>query len=275
MVSFSHHAVTVSLEALARMGAIAREAGAAAMWHYHADLAVTEKADRGPVTAADQAAHGVIVTALTEWDAAIPIVSEEGEIPSYEERNSWSRFWLVDPLDGTKEFIQRNGEFTVNIALVQEGVPVLGVIFAPALDLLYAGGEGLGAWKSAGNGVPERIFSRPPLGGRPLIVAESRSHPSAELEEYLRTLKVGRRVQAGSSLKFCWVAEGKADIYPRLGPTMEWDVAAGDCIYRNSARAGCHPSPLAYNKPDLRNPDFVIGVVEASHLVREDAKRDG
>ncbi|HXI22059.1 MAG TPA: adenylyl-sulfate kinase, partial [Gemmatimonadales bacterium] len=167
---------------------------------------------------------------------------------------------LVDPLDGTKEFIQRNGEFTVNIALIESGAPVLGVIYAPALDLLYYAGHGLGAWKRAGTEPPVRIVSRPPLPGHALRVAESRSHPSRELEEFLRTIPVAERVPAGSSLKFCWVAEGKADVYPRLGPTMEWDVAAGDCIFRNSGETVPRRSALVYNQPELRNQGFVIGL---------------
>jgi 3'(2'), 5'-bisphosphate nucleotidase len=144
--------------------------------------------------------------------------------------------------------------------LIEEGEPVLGVVLAPALDLLYWAVKGEGAWRENGGGTPERIYSSEPEPGAPLTVVESLSHPSPELEEYLRTIPVARRVKAGSSLKFCWVAEGKADIYPRLGPTMEWDVAAGDCVYRQSGRSGERRSPLTYNKPDLRNPSFVIGV---------------
>jgi 3'(2'), 5'-bisphosphate nucleotidase len=211
------------------------------------------------VTAADRAAHDVIVAALAAWDPTIPIISEEGELPGPAVRAAWSRFWLVDPLDGTKEFIQRNGEFTVNIALIEGGVPVLGVICAPALDLVYYAGAGLGSWKRQAGGPPIRIYSRPPLPGHALRVAESRSHPSKELEAYLSTITVAERVPAGSSLKFCWVAEGKADIYPRLGPTMEWDVAAGDCIFRNSGERAPRRSELVYNQPQLKNNGFVIG----------------
>jgi len=251
--------VTVSPDALVRLEAIALEAGRATMVHYRTDLVVQQKGDKGPVTAADRAAHEIIVAALAAWDPAIPIISEEGEIPGPAVRAAWSRFWLVDPLDGTKEFIQRNGEFTVNIALIEGGVPVLGVIYAPALDLLYYAGAGLGSWKRQAGSAPTRIYSRPPLPGHAVRVAESRSHPSKELEAYLSTITVAERVPAGSSLKFCWVAEGKADIYPRLGPTMEWDVAAGDCIFRNSGERGPRRSELVYNQPELRNNGFVIG----------------
>ena len=256
--------VTVSLEALARLSALAREAGAAILTHYSSGIEVSQKADRSPVTAADHAAHRVIADGLAAWDPSIPVVSEEGEIPPYDVRKSWERFWLVDPLDGTKEFIQRNGEFTVNIALIERGEPVLAVLYAPALDLLYYAGRGLGSWKERSGGSRERIHSSPPAPGQPLVVAESRSHPSAQLEVFLKTVPVARRVQAGSSLKFCWVAEGKADIYPRLGPTMEWDVAAGDAIFRYSGQVAPRVSPLRYNTPDLRNEGFVIGLEDPS-----------
>lgn len=252
--------VTVSPESLARLIVIARAAGDAAMEHYHAGVAVTQKGDRGPVTAADHAAHAVIDKSLQEWDGSIPVISEEGDIPDFETRRSWNRFWLVDPLDGTKEFIQRNGEFTVNIALIEQHEPVLGVVYAPALKLMYWGGKRLGSWKSEGSSGASRVVSAPAAPGSGLVVAESRSHPSAELEEYLKTIKVARRVQAGSSLKFCWVAEGKADIYPRLGRTMEWDVAAGDCVFRNSGKNGERRSPLRYNTPDLSQPSFIVGL---------------
>ena len=143
----------------------------------------------------------------------------------------------MDPLDGTKEFIKRRAEFTVNVALVDEGEPVLGVVVRAGTRPDVLGGEGRGGLAGRARRAPaERIYSVPPAPGAPLTVVESLSHPSAELEEYLKTIPVGRRVKAGSSLKFCWVAEGKADIYPRLGPTMEWDVAAGDCVYRQSGR---------------------------------------
>jgi len=212
------------------------------------------------VTEADRAAHRSIVAALAAWDASIPVISEEGEIPPFETRRRWPRFWLVDPLDGTKEFLAENGEYTVNIALVEDDAPVMGVVYAPALDLLYVAGRGLGAWKQEAGGVRVRVSSSPAEAGAALVIAESRSHPSADLEAYLTTIPVGRRVQAGSSLKFCWVAEGKADLYPRFGPTMEWDTAAGDCVYRQSGTGRERWSPLRYNTPTLRHDRFVIGL---------------
>jgi 3'(2'), 5'-bisphosphate nucleotidase len=242
--------------------ALVREAGRATMTYYDAPEAagVREKDDKSPVTLADEVAHEILVDGLRRLDPAIPVVSEEAAADDFETRRAWRRFWLVDPLDGTKEFIKRRAEFTVNVGLIDEGEPVLGVVGAPALDLVYWAVKGGGAWREDKGAPAERIYSVAPAPGAPLTVVESLSHPSQELEEYLKTIPVGRRVKAGSSLKFCWVAEGKADVYPRLGPTMEWDVAAGDCVYRQSGREGERPSPLTYNKPDLRNPSFVIGL---------------
>jgi len=242
------------------------------MAYYGRGVAVETKADASPVTAADRAAHDIIAARLAAWTPEIPLVSEEGEIPPWEVRRDWPRFWLVDPLDGTKEFISGNGEFTVNIALIEAGVPVLGAILVPPTGRLYYAADGLGAWRQEASGATTRIQSRPPLPGHRLRVAESRSHPSARLEAYLETIPVAARVPVGSSLKFCLVAEGSADVYPRLGPTMEWDVAAGDCIFRNSGAGRPRVSPLSYNKSDLKNGDFVIGLLDAE---LDTASREG
>jgi len=251
----------VAAELRSAVIALAREAGRATMTYYDDTSAaeVRQKDDRSPVTLADEVAHRILVDGLHRIDPATPVVSEEAAAAAYETRRGWRRFWLVDPLDGTKEFIKRRAEFTVNVALIEDGEPVFGVVLAPALDLLYWAVKGGGAWREEKAGPAERIYSTAPAPGTPLTVVESLSHPSPELEEYLRTIPVARRIKAGSSLKFCWVADGRADIYPRLGPTMEWDVAAGDCIFRQSGRDGERPSPLTYNKPDLRNASFVIG----------------
>jgi 3'(2'), 5'-bisphosphate nucleotidase len=246
---------------LTSIATLARAAGAAILVHYEGPIESRLKDDGSPLTLADQAAERLIAAGLAELDPGTPVLSEEGCVPEYSVRSLWRRFWLVDPLDGTKEFIQRNGEFTVNIGLIEDGEPVLGVVYAPALDLLYRAAKGSGAWKEEAGRPPERIYSSVPPPSAALTIVESRSHPSHELETYLQTLRVGRRVTIGSSLKFCWVAEGKADVYPRLGPTMEWDVAAGDCIYRNAVREGQNRSPFVYNKPDLRNEPFVLGPV--------------
>jgi 3'(2'), 5'-bisphosphate nucleotidase len=250
--------VEVGTRALDTLAAIARAAGRAAMIHYD-HPAVELKYDRSPVTAADRHAHQVVVDALVAWDPRVPVISEEGRIPPFAERRNWDRFWLVDPLDGTKEFLQRNGEFTVNIALIERGAPVLGVVYAPAMNELYLAGLGLGSWCEVADSPRERIRSRLASRRDGLVVVESRSHPSAELERYLKTIPVAERIAVGSSLKFCRLAEGAADLYPRFGPTMEWDVAAGDCIWRDAALTGRNPSPLRYNTPDLRNASFVIG----------------
>ena len=223
------------------------------------DTWVRAKEDGSPVTGVDLAADEILRGGLTALDPGIPYLSEEHEIPPFEVRRRWSRYWLVDPLDGTKEFVGRTGEFTVNVALIEHDVPVLGVVAAPAAGLLYYARAGEGAWKREGDGPPRRLRSTLASPSDPLRVVESRSHPSAALEAFLDPLNVVERVRSGSSLKFCVVAEGRADVYPRLGPTMEWDVAAGDCVHRHSGRPEPHPGTLRYNKPSLRNGSFVVG----------------
>jgi 3'(2'), 5'-bisphosphate nucleotidase len=242
---------------------MAEGAGEIILKYYKQSMETVFKEDRSPLTKADLEANRFIVDRLKELYPDIPIVSEEDELPAFEVRKDWARFWLVDPLDGTAEFINHLDEFTVNIALIENGIPVLGVIFAPARDLLYFAEVGKGAWKrSKKTESPSRIYSNEPRAGGPVTIVESRRHGKDELDEFLKTSKVEvkKRVPAGSSIKFCLVAEGAADIYPRMGPTMEWDVAAGDCIYRNSAKNGMHKTTLSYNKRDLKNGTFVIGM---------------
>ncbi len=255
---------TSSLRHLEAVSAIAVAAGKLILEHRRAPISVTDKGDHGadtsPVTDADRESNRYIAENLKALDPEIPIISEESESVGYETRKQWRRFWLVDPLDGTKEFIRDSDEFTVNIALIEEGEPTLGVIYLPAMQVLYFSEKGRGSWKKVGDMPPVQIFSAAPDLRLGLTVVESKSHPSAELESYLKDLPVKDRVTAGSSLKFCLVAEGVADIYPRMNPTMEWDVAAGDCIYRNSARLGQRTSSLTYNKSTLRNDSFVIGL---------------
>ncbi|HET6528656.1 MAG TPA: 3'(2'),5'-bisphosphate nucleotidase CysQ [Balneolaceae bacterium] len=243
--------------------ATARKAGDAILEFYREEVEVMTKEDDSPLTKADLAAHHIIVDTLKKLDPQTPVISEESGIPDYEQRKEWTQFWIVDPLDGTKEFIKKNGEFTVNIALVDEGEPVLGVVYVPDKDITYYATKEGGSYKQTGNDEPERIFSNDSSKDQPLTVVQSRSHGSDKLVEELQAkgLKVEKTIPAGSSIKFCLVAEGVADIYPRMGPTMEWDVAAGDCVYRYSARKGQHTSPLRYNKPDLKNEGFLIGLV--------------
>ncbi|QIL84140.1 3'(2'),5'-bisphosphate nucleotidase CysQ [Diaphorobacter sp. HDW4A] len=236
--------------------AIARDAGALIMEIYRSDFEVRGKHDASPVTEADECAERLILERLRALRPQLPIVSEEaaaaGYVPAFGER-----FWLVDPLDGTKEFIHRNGEFTVNIALIDAGMPVLGVVFAPALDRMYAGAQGLGAWLEI-EGKRQTIECRNvPQEG--LDVVASRSHGDADaLDQFLDGRLVRSLKSAGSSLKICLVAEGEADLYPRLGRTMEWDIAAGHAVL--VAAGGqirvLSGDVLSYGKQDLSNPHF-------------------
>ena len=239
----------------------ARKAGEEILKYYEEEVKVYQKDDNSPLTKADLAAHNIILKALSEIDPDTPVISEEAEIPPYAERKEWDRFWIVDPLDGTKEFIKGNDEFTVNIALIEHGEPLIGVLYIPVKKELFYARKGEGSFRIEGDGAPEQIFSTPADKSKPLNVAVSRSHQSESLKDDLaqQHIKVKKFIPAGSSLKFCLVAQGIADIYPRTGPTMEWDVAAGDCIYRNSAKEGQHDSPLRYNKKDLKNDGFLIG----------------
>jgi len=235
---------------------VVRHAGAAIMQIYATDFAVRGKDDASPVTEADERAEALILPELARLTPAIPVVSEEeaaaGRIPAVGEC-----FWLVDPLDGTKEFINRNGEFTVNIALIEDGEPVLGVVFAPALDRLFAGATGVGAFVED-KGTRRPITTRiPPAAG--LTVVASRSHGDADaLAAFLAGRKIASQTNAGSSLKLCLVAAGEADVYPRLGRTMEWDIAAGDAVLR--AAGGIvrtlDGAMLRYGKADFANPHF-------------------
>jgi len=245
---------------------IAQQAGAAMLDIYNQaqDVEITRKDDDSPLTKADLASHEIILEVLNELDPETPVISEESGIPDYAERKEWNKFWIVDPLDGTKEFIKKNGEFTVNIALIDEGVPVLGVVYIPDKDTTYYADKDSGAYKQMGTQRPQRIYSQPASKEQDLVAVQSRSHGSDTLKSQLKKkgLTISDAIPAGSSLKFCLVAEGEADIYPRMGPTMEWDVAAGDAVYRYSAKEGVHPSPLTYNKPDLKNGSFLIGLKE-------------
>ncbi len=247
---------------------LAKEAGLAIMALYNeGELDVRLKEDVSPVTRADLAAHRVILAGLQELTPMVPVLSEESESIPYSERQRWETYWLVDPLDGTKEFIKRNGEFTVNIALIVRGEPLLGVVHAPALGRTYSAVLGKGAFRQESSRErPSRIVVHR-KGGRKLKVVVSRSHPGAEAEAFLRALGTYDTVQIGSSLKFCLVAEGSADIYPRFGPTREWDTAAGHCVLSSAggAMTDLHGQPLRYNKPDLLNPPFIAtGILELS-----------
>lgn len=257
--------------------AAALDAGRAIMAIYNApdtDWEVERKADNSPLTRADREAHAIIARRLTEA-TPYPLLSEEGSHAAYADRSAWATLWVVDPLDGTKEFIKRNGEFTVNIALVDGGTPVAGVVYVPATDTLYFGAQDAGAYKveQAAQADTTRWEELAGRGQRlPLdathedyVVVASRSHLSPETEAYIdearRRHGAVRIVSSGSSIKICLVAEGAADAYPRLAPTMEWDTAAGHAIARAAGadivEAGSG-APLIYNKADLHNPYFIV-----------------
>lgn len=244
---------------------IAEEAGKEIMEIYSTDdFAVVDKSDNSPLTKADKASNAVIVAALKEQYPDIPIISEENKLLGYDERKNWKYFWLVDPLDGTKEFIKKNGEFTVNIALVRDGKPVLGVVGIPARNEMYYAVEGKGAFKINADGSEIKLHVQP-LKSNEIALIGSRSHPSPEFDAYLKDMEsryaTVNFVPAGSSLKFCLVAEGKADVYPRLGPTMEWDTAAGHALVLEAgARVKIYGDDrdLQYNKENLLNPFFIV-----------------
>lgn len=239
----------------------ALEAGTLLMDYYNSeDLTVQHKTDNSPVTQADMASQDLISHFLQTHFPHIPIISEEATLADYAERKQWERFWLVDPLDGTKEFLKKNGEFTVNIALIEQGVPTFGVIYAPALQQLYFAAMDLGSWRQTPQQLTRLICERKPLYG-PLRLVCSRSHPSIELNQWIEAHHIIEQVPTGSSLKFCRVAEGAADVYLRFHAIREWDVAAGDAIYRYASDADPHPSALTYNTANLHTPAFIIGTI--------------
>ena len=243
--------------------ALARTAGAAIMQVYAGEFAVERKDDNSPLTAADLAAHRAIVDGLTLLTPQIPVLSEESaEQASWQTRRGWVRYWLVDPLDGTREFVKRNGEFTVNIALIEDHAPTIGVVFAPALDELYWGWRGGGAYfstsKQSGNSTPAAIRTRPRPS--PLIVAGSRSHADPRTLAALELIGAHELRALGSSLKFCRTARAETDLYLRYGLTSEWDTAAGQCVLEQAGGKvlGMNGAPLRYNtKESLLNPDFL------------------
>jgi 3'(2'), 5'-bisphosphate nucleotidase len=245
---------------LREVGTLARRAGEAILAVYREDFDVELKDDRSPLTAADLAAQQVIAAGLARLDPVLPLVSEEASQLPWEQRRQWSRYWLVDPLDGTREFVKRNGEFTVNIALIDEHRPVLGVVLAPVTGELFAAARGHGAWWQAEEGGDwERIATR--ALAQPPRVAGSRSHGGAQAETLRRLLGDDYEMQPlGSSLKFCLIARGAADAYLRRGPTSEWDTAAAQCVLEEAGGAvlDLHGQPLRYNRGEsLLNPEFI------------------
>ncbi len=247
---------------------------------YANEIAVEIKDDKSPLTEADKRSHLKIMEGLKE--TMLPVLSEEGKMIPFEERNKWKLFWMVDPLDGTKEFIKRNGEFTVNIALIKGNTPVAGVIYAPIINSLYFGAEGMGSYKieadydylmhlALSQNITDKFISvaqKLPIKNedRKYTVVASRSHMSEETQEFIEELRKKHGdldlISKGSSLKLCLVAEGSADVYPRFAPTMEWDTAAGQAIALYAGYSVVNPTestPIVYNKTDLLNPWFVVG----------------
>jgi 3'(2'), 5'-bisphosphate nucleotidase len=238
--------------------ALATTAGAAILEVYAQDFSVEHKDDRSPLTQADLASHRIIVEGLRALTPDIPVLSEEDADIPWSVRRSWTRHWLVDPLDGTREFVKKNGEFTVNIALVEDGVPVLGVVYAPVFDYLLHAGRGEGAFlREAGEDIA--LVTRRPATA-PLRVAASRSHLDERTAAALQRMGDTERHGLGSSLKFCRIAEGRIDVYPRFGPTSEWDTAAAQCVLEAAGGLVLRLDgrPLDYNrKENILNPDFI------------------
>ena len=255
---------------LDKVKSIAVEAGQAIMHIYNTmpdDIGIQKKSDDSPLTKADLASNAVIVAGLEKYFPEIPIISEENKNKSFDERKHWNTVWIVDPLEGTKECIKRNGEFTVNIALVKDGKPILGVVYVPATETLYYGSQGHGAWKEDNQGNQSHLTNTKGHYSTldQVTVVASRSHLSEAVEAFVENLKTsGKEVtflSAGSSLKFCLVAEGKADVYPRLAPTMEWDTAAAQAVCLEAGRRVIQhdtKEDLTYNREDMLNPWFIV-----------------
>lgn len=239
---------------------IAVRAGKAILEIYGQDFEVMTKDDASPLTQADLASHRIIRDELARLTPEIPLLSEESaEIP-FDIRAGWNEYWLIDPLDGTKEFVNRNGEFTVNIALIRANEPVLGVVYVPVTGVTYAGVTGAGAWRSDAGGATETIRVRVPCAD-PMVVVGSRSHANPALVGHLEKMGAFELVSMGSSLKFCLVAEGKADFYPRLGPTSEWDTAAAHAVVLAAGGkiVTLDGEALRYNlKKSFLNPEFLV-----------------
>jgi 3'(2'), 5'-bisphosphate nucleotidase len=252
--------MTNTLPPIETLTELAERAGEAILAIYNTDFSVQEKSDQSPLTEADMASHRVIVETLRELTPGIPVLSEESAAIPFPERSAWQRYWLIDPLDGTKEFIKRNGEFTVNIALIEEQRPVLGIVHVPVSGITFYGGAGIGAFRRSGVEQPEAI-SVCSQHRATVKVAGSRSHAGESLQKFLGNLGTHEIVSMGSSLKLCLVAEGSADIYPRLGPTSEWDTAAAQAVVEGAGGkvTDTQMQALRYNTKDsLLNPHFLV-----------------
>jgi 3'(2'), 5'-bisphosphate nucleotidase len=236
------------------------DAGKAILAVYETDFGVEKKADKSPLTQADMASNRCILRKLAALTPEIPVITEEAGLPEFDLRRSWSRYWLIDPLDGTKEFVSRNGEFTVNVALIEDGKPVLGVVHVPVGNKTYIGCDGYGAEVREDGKAPRRIRVAH-ASSSPVRVVGSRSHRGSSLDAFLAALGDYEMHPMGSSLKFCLVAEGRADVYPRLGPTSEWDTAAAQAVVEQAGGKVLEldGKPLVYNsKSNILNPHFLV-----------------
>lgn len=252
---------TLELQPLiAPLISLTQRAGEGILKIYDAGFSVTDKKDDTPLTEADLAAHTIITEGLAQLTPEIPVLSEESDPIPFEERKQWQRYWLIDPLDGTREFIKQNGEFTVNIALIENQRPIIGVIQVPVNKILYYAWRDGGSWKQLPDESPSQIHARSPSEEQ-LVVAGSRSHHNEVITDFLDKIGSHRIFPMGSSLKSCLIAEGKADLYPRLGPTSEWDTAAAQCIVEEAGGqiTDTAMNPLRYNtKESLLNPHFFV-----------------
>ena len=237
---------------------IAKNAGDEILKIYNQDFNIEYKDDKSPLTEADKASHNIIEENLKKYN--LPVLSEEGKNISYKERKNWKLFWMIDPLDGTKEFIKKNGEFTVNIALIYKNEPIFGVVYAPVLDWIYFN-DNENSYKIENNKIIKLPIKR---NDNKCIIVASRSHLNDDTKKFIENIRTDKEKEftsIGSSLKLCLVAEGKADIYPRLAPTMEWDTAAADAVVRKAGKMSYQYEnnlPLKYNKENLLNPWFVV-----------------
>jgi 3'(2'), 5'-bisphosphate nucleotidase len=257
---------------------LAREAGDAILGIYRTDFAVEHKDDESPLTRADLASNTIISEGLRALTPDIPLISEESGLPDFDERRRWQRYWLIDPLDGTREFVNRNDEFTVNIALIDGHRPILGVVHVPVLELTYCGCKGSGA-TLARNGGARRAIRVADVAATPPRIVGSRSHRGGSLDAFLEAVGDHELLPMGSSLKFCRVAEGAADLYPRFGPTSEWDTAAAQAVVEQAGGSVVRldGKPLSYNtKEDILNDYFlVVGAADRDWLGIATVARDG
>lgn len=239
---------------------LAKLAGNQVLNIYQSDFTVEYKADKSPITAADLASHNCICQGLHHLTPTLPIISEESNPIFFEKHQSWEKYWLIDPLDGTKEFLEKNGEFTINIALIEQYKPILGVIFVPSRNICYFARKGMGAYKQAGRSLPTAIHSKTWKEEQAITAVVSRRHGMEELKKFLTQFSSLNLLYCGSALKFCWVAEGLVDIYPRFSPTFEWDIAAGQCILNEAGGQVIDNTgqELQYNRSSsLQTPDFL------------------